>query len=419
MKDKLYAYYKLPKERVEEIWKNGLLVMDTNVLLDLYRLEETSRKDLKKSIEFFGDRVWIPYQVALEFHRNRESVVKDYGTTKYKEFDNTVKEQIEGLLNVFKRFQRHPCIDYSVIEKSIEKFKKEIEGKVEKWRSEYPFQIENDKVLEWVTTTFDGKVGDDYSTSELTAIFKEGLVRYKAEVPPGYKDQFDKDKKEAGERYVFGDLIAWKSVIQKARQDKKDVIFLTNDNKEDWFEKRKGRTIGPRFELIREFHNETDRDIIIMSEASFLNEMNLQTKVKVKDSSIEDAKKAVLSDAHYDLSKPLSASWPLYYRSLYSHQGLPDLSGLTTPISLSSAVTNSYLSEDFDAYRFWHTLKESEGSSFGGVSDYLKLFNKKEWPGYIPNYPSPDVGRYDTGDDGSKNKGKDKGDDEEDTEKVV
>lgn len=56
MKDKFYEFYKFPQGKVDEIWEKGLLVVDTNVLLDLYRLGDSSRKDLKKSIDFFGDR---------------------------------------------------------------------------------------------------------------------------------------------------------------------------------------------------------------------------------------------------------------------------------------------------------------------------------------------------------------------------
>ena len=89
MKDKFYEFYKLPKQKLDEIWNKGLLIVDTNVLLDLYRLGEESRKDLKKSIDFFGERVWLPYQAGLEFHRNRESVINELGGSKFEDFQKT------------------------------------------------------------------------------------------------------------------------------------------------------------------------------------------------------------------------------------------------------------------------------------------------------------------------------------------
>lgn len=312
MKDTFYEFYKLPDSKVNEIWDKGLLIVDANVLLDLYRLGPESRKDLKKSIDFFSDRIWIPYQIGLEFHRNRKSVIKELGGSKYGEFRRTLTDVvIPKIKESFKTFQRHPCIDYNYIEKSIEKFRKDLEKKALEWEKEYPFDVDNDDVLDWITTKFDGKVGDDNTNKELLDIYKEGEVRYKAAVPPGYKDATNKDKIEAGERYVYGDLIIWKAIIQKARKDKVDVILLTNDNKEDWYERHKGQAKGPRFELFREFHKETRQDIIIMSEATFLKEMKEKNSVKVKDSSIEDAQMAFKPDYSYEWLNPIEVKWPL------------------------------------------------------------------------------------------------------------
>ncbi len=311
MKEKFYEFYKLPDEKVKEIWETGLLVVDTNILLDLYRLGKESRKDLKKSIEFFGERIWLPYQASLEFHRNREKIIKQLGGSKFEDFKKLLNDKVvPDLKDAFKDFQRHPCIDYGYIEKRIERFKEELEKKVDAWKKEYPFDVENDNVLEWITNKYDGKVGDDFTTKELLDIYTEGAVRYRAQVPPGYKDANDKDKKEAGERYVYGDLIIWKSVLAKAKKDKVDIVFLTNDNKEDWYEKYKGQTKGPRFELFREFHKETEQDIIILTEASFLKEMKEKKSVKVKESSIEDAERAINADTIEYWRKALEG-WPV------------------------------------------------------------------------------------------------------------
>jgi hypothetical protein len=337
MKEKFYEFYKLPNEKVKEIWETGLLVVDTNILLDLYRLGKESRKDLKKSIEFFGERIWLPYQASLEFHRNREKIIKQLGGSKFEDFKKLLNDKVvPDLKDAFKDFQRHPCIDYGYIEKRIERFKEELEKKVDAWKKEYPFDVENDNVLEWITNKYDGKVGDDFTTKELLDIYTEGAVRYRAQVPPGYKDANDKDKKEAGERYVYGDLIIWKSVLAKAKKDKVDIVFLTNDNKEDWYEKYKGQTKGPRFELFREFHKETEQDIIILTEASFLEEMKEKKSVKVKDSSIEDAKMAINTETLLNWRKELE-EWPflrtMEASSLFSNTNIPGSLSSFEPIA--------------------------------------------------------------------------------------
>lgn len=339
MKDKFYEFYRLPDEKMNEIWETGLLVVDTNVLLDLYRLGKESRKDLKNSIDFFKERIWLPYQVCLEFHRNRVSIIEQLGGSKFEDYSNRLNaEIIPYIKDAFKEFLRHPCIDYGFIEECIDRFRKELESKIDVWKKDYPFDSENDEVLQWVTKKYEGKVGDDNTIEELLEIYKEGAVRYKAQVPPGYKDFNNKEKKEAGERYVYGDLIIWKSVIAKAKKDKVTIIFLTNDNKEDWYEKYRGHTKGPRFELIREFHKETMQDIILMSEASFLTEMKNRTSVSVKDSSITDAERAVNVDSVRDLLKSFNPNYELRDQMLSMYLSPNALLGAQSPLSINDTM---------------------------------------------------------------------------------
>jgi hypothetical protein len=293
MKNAFYEFYKLDEDKIRSIWDKGILVVDTNVLLDLYRLASPSREDLKKSIKYFKDRIWLPYQVGLEFHRNREKVIKDLGDKTYQDFNDTIEQVTQKALESFKIFHRHPCIKYNDIEKIINRAKDDLKRKSDNWKGDYHFSIDNDDILKWVTETFDNKIGEEETLEQLLAIYEKGATRYAAKIPPGYKDKDNKGKKEEGERYLYGDLIIWWAVINKAKQDNVDIVFITNDNKEDWYEKEKGETKGPRYELLREFHKETSRDILIMSESAFLNEIKERTEVKVKPESIEDAKRAL------------------------------------------------------------------------------------------------------------------------------
>lgn len=46
-------------------------------------------------------------------------------------------------------------------------------------------------------------------------------------IPPGYKD--------SGKRLnAVGDLLIWKTILELAKQDHKDVIFVTSEEKADW-----------------------------------------------------------------------------------------------------------------------------------------------------------------------------------------
>ncbi|MDW7668705.1 MAG: PIN-like domain-containing protein, partial [Bacillota bacterium] len=71
-----------------------------------------------------------------------------------------------------------------------------------------------------------------------------------------YKDSNKEDNK-------FGDFIIWKEIINYSKKFKTPIIFITEDNKEDWWCKVHGETIGPRNELIKEFNDETGEKIYI------------------------------------------------------------------------------------------------------------------------------------------------------------
>jgi predicted nucleic acid-binding protein len=65
----------LEEDEIKNIWENGILTVDTNVLLDLYRYHHNTRKALLASLYSFNNRAWISYQVADEFLRNRSGVI--------------------------------------------------------------------------------------------------------------------------------------------------------------------------------------------------------------------------------------------------------------------------------------------------------------------------------------------------------
>ncbi|MFC7470849.1 PIN-like domain-containing protein [Actinomadura keratinilytica] len=51
-------------------------MLDTNVLLSLYEYTETSRKEVLSALEQTAGRLWMPYQVGLEFVRGRRSTLE-------------------------------------------------------------------------------------------------------------------------------------------------------------------------------------------------------------------------------------------------------------------------------------------------------------------------------------------------------
>ncbi len=73
---KKFAWYIQPTEdELNTIWKTGILTVDTNVLLDLYRYHESTRDSLISSLEKFEGNRWLSHQACQEFFRNRTKVI--------------------------------------------------------------------------------------------------------------------------------------------------------------------------------------------------------------------------------------------------------------------------------------------------------------------------------------------------------
>ena len=56
MRKTFFEYYSLSDSEVKKIWENSLLVLDTNVLLNMYRYSPSTRDDLLGILRVFSER---------------------------------------------------------------------------------------------------------------------------------------------------------------------------------------------------------------------------------------------------------------------------------------------------------------------------------------------------------------------------
>lgn len=142
-----------------------------------------------------------------------------------------------------------------------------VQSEVNSSKERYSFYLKEDPVYNTLSEIFKDKISESYTVDREKEICKEGEERYKLEIPPGYKDA----KTKSGDR-MYGDLILWKQVIDKAKQEKKPILLITNDDKADWWWKLKdGKTIGPRYELVKEIRNEAGVEFHMYSSENFLS----------------------------------------------------------------------------------------------------------------------------------------------------
>lgn len=278
MKNIVKEYIEPSNTQKKELWGKAVFVFDTNVLLNLYRYSAKTRSSLLAAFESFHDRVWIPYQVAYEYMNKRCKVI--YETVqRYDQFKNEINNFTSKAVETL----RLTSNDEEISDLNRYLFKWLDSNKD---RNLLVLSAEEDEILEKILAIFDQRVGLPPTEEELRAIKEEGKNRYKNAIPPGYKD--DKKKNESDDNNAYGDLIIWKQIIKYAKDNQVGIIYVTHDQKEDWWNIVKGKTIGPRFELRKEFQDETQQEFHMYSMNSFIGTYNKMNKVPIDKSAVQE-----------------------------------------------------------------------------------------------------------------------------------
>lgn len=299
----------------KSIWNKGVFIFDSNVLLDLYRLPISAREDLFNVFQNdkFKDRIWIGFQVLLEFLNNRLEVISDQKNkfTQVKKliestiskYDESIKD-LESELKNLKLAQRHSLIEPEkhINEDNINQgknFLSEFITYLDELEKEQ-FDVNDDDVIkEKVLNIFNDKTGKPFEQEVLSNICSQGEERYKNKIPPGFMDA----KKEGFYPYEekkfirkFGDLLLWKEIIEKCKTEKVEyAVLVTGDVKEDWWQKKRGMKLGARMELLNEIYSEaTELDTFYMYDtSSFLKYAKQEIDVNIKESSITETKELI------------------------------------------------------------------------------------------------------------------------------
>lgn len=138
-----------------------------------------------------------------------------------------------------------------------------------------------------IESLFENKVGDEYNAETLKSLFKEGKERFENKIPPGFKDS---GKKDDGEQEIkkYGDFIVWKQTMEKSKDSKQAVILVTDDRKEDWWVRFKGKTVSPRPELIKEFKDFTSQSFHMYQSDRFLEFAREYLDETINERTIEE-----------------------------------------------------------------------------------------------------------------------------------
>lgn len=278
MRNTIQEYLDLAETEKQDLWKNATIIFDTNVFLNLYRYTAKTRELLLLAFESFKDRLWMPNHIAHEFMKNRSGIIWE-ANHHYETLNTEANKYIELCRSELK---------LDTDDKDLNELKKQLENWIEaaKQKNLLVSKPSEDKILEKILSLFDGKVGPCFTDEEMKGIEQEGKVRYTAKVPPGYKDS--EKQKGSVVNNAYGDLIVWKQILNYASSKKTDIILVTNDQKEDWWEILHNQTLGPRIELRREFLKETSQRFHMYSMKNFITRFENGGDIKVDPDTIDE-----------------------------------------------------------------------------------------------------------------------------------
>lgn len=286
MKNKFFGHYCADEQYENEVWDDAVLVVDTNVLLDIYRVSPETYDDLIKVLNTYAtkERLWIPYQVAQEYHEELYHVV----FSQMRNYDSAYK-----CLNDFKekinQKRNHPFLT-DAQHQEIERITNDIKCAFERQKEKLKQSVKGPSMKTEIANIFNGRVGEEPQKDDLQEIYEEGKRRYSEKIPPGYVDKCKEGNKQ------YGDLIVWKQIISYAKDNQHHIIFVSSDTKEDWYLKDGSQLIMPHPQLLQEFAKETGKHIVIYSLELFLKIVRDRNLTDVKDKTIDEVGKITKLD---------------------------------------------------------------------------------------------------------------------------
>lgn len=278
MKKTFPGYCKKTEAEIKKIWENGIIVFDTNVLLNLYRYSDSTRNTILDLISKFRKQIFLPHQAGLEYNRNRYEVIAEQDKA-YKEFLDKISQIQKDLQSTNK-----PPFLSNRIDKDLNSVFEKVSTEVQDSIQKYCDYLKDDPIYNKISDLFENRITKPFTKEKLEEIYKEGEERYKLKIPPGFEDE----KTKEGIR-KYGDLVLWKQVIETAKEIKKDVILITDERKIDWWWKIKdGRNMGPRQELVEEIKNQANVDFHMYSSERFLSYGQSFLKEQINQQALEE-----------------------------------------------------------------------------------------------------------------------------------
>lgn len=353
-----FEAYKTPTEAdYARLLAEGIVVPDANVFLNLYRYNEQTRNDLLAVFRQLGDRLWVPHQVIVEFWRNRETVLQDPRATTATLRD--LEGQRDKAVNTLRLWANRVSLPHERRENLLDALRKTFQDVGDGVReladndaSEFARDTNKDPVILELVPVLSGRVGPAFDQPSRENAIAEAKSRLDAKKPPGFKDS----SKELD--LAVGDCFIWFQTIRHARSEKKDVLFVTGDVKEDWWRREHGESRGPLPELVNELREQASVQLYMLRTESMILRARQAFDMNISDESVQDIERidqltSSVEQADASSFEQIRARWSDIVESMRDRRKVAwILLSSSVPVSLDSDTLTVEFPREGDAKGF-------------------------------------------------------------------
>ncbi|GHH46419.1 hypothetical protein GCM10017774_49320 [Lentzea cavernae] len=279
------GYLSPSDEDYRAVLTSGLVVLDTNVLLNLYRFDQQARVDLLAVLWRIRDGIWIPHQALEEFWRNREAAILSRSNMRREALD-ALQKPVRAISHTIENWCRSVGISrerQSELMDLVDSTHRALRGVIEVPDGDDPLHgardTNRDPVFAALRPMLEGRVGTGLPSEDLVVALQEADRRAAGRIPPGYMDRDKPDHRGPG------DYLVWEQTLREAGQRSVDVLFVTSDVKEDWWRKVRGAPAGPRVELVDELRDRAGTRLFMLQPQQLLGIVGRLLDVEVRPDS--------------------------------------------------------------------------------------------------------------------------------------
>ena len=292
--------YDLTPELETILWNDAIFVFDTSALMYFHILHVDERRKIitELFVNKLKERLWLPEHVKKEYDKNKVKSQR-MRANEFKELEDKLKKIDESIefvsttIDEIKDNSTNKMLCTYMSQEGIDKYidlitpfkvasklqGKLIEDQIKQLKDTHT-KCSTDDIENLINSYF--KLGLPFKLDETLKIIQEGELRYKYQIPPGWKDQ-NKDNNMINPIDKFGDLIIWKQIIVYAKQTGQPIIFVTNDLK-DSYDKDKNK---PDFCLIKEIYDITGVNFWMYPLSLFLTKSKEVLDVAIDQKAID------------------------------------------------------------------------------------------------------------------------------------